>query len=99
MASRIRKLPLIIGLTLLATAAVAGRAPDYRHYPALGDRTAGTVGSTIEVANDKGLIVELTVRCGKGAGIITFSKVEKLYCSSRHKCGPNLINAVKDTCN
>lgn len=52
----------------------------------------------VEAFTDKGLMVELIVRCPVGTGILTYSKVERAYCSSRHACFGALPAAVDHTC-
>ena len=59
----------------------------------------------IEMTTDKGLILEIVLRCGRGAngeissGIMSYSKIERLYCSSRNNCYINAKKAVEETCN
>lgn len=71
---------------------------EYREYPAFGDRASVPQTRRVEMAHDKGLIVELTVRCGAQVGIITFSKTERIYCTPSHKCWSDLDSAVLHTC-
>jgi hypothetical protein len=65
----------------------------YTDYPAFL-KSAGV----IEAYTDRGPIVELIVRCPTGTGIMSFSKIERLYCSSKFKCTARLQTAVADTC-
>lgn len=55
-------------------------------------------GGVIEAYTDRGPIVELIIRCPAGTGIMSYSKVERLYCSSKHNCSLTLRTAVEDTC-
>jgi hypothetical protein len=75
--------------------AIAGLALTaiYSDYPAFLKR-----GGTIEAYTDRGPIIELIVRCPSGTGILSYSKVEKLYCSSKLNCSNELRVAVSDTC-
>ena len=71
---------------------------DFNLYPGFKDRHA-----LVEMTSDRGLIVEITLRCERNgkrvkAGIMTYSKVEKLYCSSKWLCTPNPDRAADDTC-
>lgn len=52
----------------------------------------------VEAYTDRGAIVEMIVRCPGGTGILSYSKVERLYCSSKHNCSSTLQSAVEDTC-
>ncbi len=59
----------------------------------------------IEMTTDKGLVLEIVLRCGrKGdgqilSGVMSYSKVERLYCSSKNKCYTSAKKAVNETCN
>lgn len=52
----------------------------------------------VEAYTDRGPIIELIVRCPVGTGIMSYSKIERLYCSSKHNCSTGLSVAVEDTC-
>ena len=65
----------------------------YLEYPAFIKR-----GEVVEAYTDRGMIVEMIVRCPTGSGILSYSKVERLYCSSKHVCTKQLQPAVDDTC-
>lgn len=73
-------------LAAVATAAVI-------QYPAF-TRDRGPVEAVI----DKGLMVEFIVRCRPGTGIMSYSKAERRYCSSRHSCHATFAAAWKATC-
>ncbi len=59
----------------------------FTSYPGFNNPEA-----VIEMTTDKGLILEITLRCSRKAngqispGIMSYSKVERLYCSSRNNC-------------
>ena len=76
----------------LAAAGLA-LAAIYSDYPAFLKS-----GGTIEAYTDRGPILELIVRCPEGTGIISYSKIERLYCSSKHDCFPQFQPAVDRTC-
>ncbi len=73
-----------VGLALVAV---------YSEYPSFIKR-----GQVVEAYTDRGMIVEMIVRCPAGSGILSYSKVERLYCSSKHMCTKQLQPAVDDTC-
>lgn len=52
----------------------------------------------IEAILDRGTISELIVKCGDGAGIISYSKVERLYCTPHQGCTPNFKTALARMC-
>lgn len=77
----------------LGAAAQASTTKPFTLYPAFrGDRGA------IEAATDKGLIVELIVRCRQGAGILTYSKVEDVYCGPDLRCTQSRKRAIERLC-
>ncbi|MEQ1671696.1 MAG: hypothetical protein ABL893_12610 [Hyphomicrobium sp.] len=65
----------------------------YSDYPAFLKRNG-----VIEAYTDRGPIVEMIVRCPAGTGIMSYSKLERVYCSSKFKCTAKLQSAVSDTC-
>ena len=52
----------------------------------------------IEAVIDRGPIQELIVKCGGGTAILSYSKVEKLYCDPKLRCHRNLGVVVAQTC-
>lgn len=58
----------------------------------------------IEMTTDKGLILEIVLRCGRNSngqissGVMSYSKIERLYCSSRNNCYSNAKKAAEETC-
>ena len=71
-------------------------------YPVFGDSgnlTRQNAGNPqIEAIVDHGLIAELVVRCKNGAAIISYSKIEILYCAPDQTCDRNLRDVVARTC-
>ncbi len=57
-----------------------------------------TGAGRIEAAHDKGLIIEMIVRCQNGAGIVVASKVDGLYCGPKHRCTSDLSLAISRVC-
>ena len=74
----------------LVAAAAAGSFVD---YPAFLNP-----GSRIEAVLDRGPIAELIVKCPGGTGILSYSKVERLYCTPVRGCTPDLKKAINRTC-
>lgn len=87
---------IIAGLFLaIPTTALAG---NFNLYPGFSDRDA-----FVEMTSDKGLIIEIVLRCERQgnrvkAGIMTYSKVEGLFCSSKMLCTRDADKAADDTC-
>lgn len=87
---------LISAFMLLAT--TGAQASNFSLYPGFTDRDA-----FVEMTTDKGLIVEIVLRCSRegnkvSAGIMTYSKVERLFCSSKMYCTRDAEKAADDTC-
>ena len=84
---------------LVVSAPVSAGAGGFRTYPGFLDPEG-----VVEMVHDKGLMLELHVRCSRKpngqirAGIMSYSKVEQLFCSSRHRCFRSPVRAVRDTC-
>ena len=74
----------------LVAAAAAG---SYVDYPAFINP-----GSRIQAILDRGPITELIVKCPEGTGILSYSKVERVYCTPVRGCTPDLKTAIKKTC-
>lgn len=74
-------------------ALVLALGTSYSDYPAFV-----RPGIVVEMFTDKGVVIELVVRCPDGTGILTYSKAEALFCSSKHQCFRGLSLAVDDTC-
>ena len=84
--------------TLLLASSTLASASNFNLYPGFKDRDA-----FVEMTSDKGLIVEIVLRCDREgnkvkAGIMTYSKVEKLFCSSKMFCTRDAEAAADDTC-
>jgi hypothetical protein len=50
------------------------------------------------MVHDKGLMLELIVKCSRGVAIVTFSKTEGLYCDPQHHCSSNLRGTIGRAC-
>ena len=89
---------IMLGVTHMASPVMAATG-GYTEYPGLDDPKA-----VVEVVTDKGLTVEMVLRCNRNvdgqplSGIMTYSKIDKMFCSSRHQCFDTLEPAARDTC-
>lgn len=54
--------------------------------------------SRIEAITDRGPIKELIVRCPVGTTIVTYSPVERLYCTPRLRCEVDLDTVIARSC-
>ena len=80
------------------TAVAATSHSEFIYYPAFRGGTSAQPKGVVEMANDKGLTVELVVRCNGRPGVVTYSKLEHIYCSAKHRCSKALGAAIRDTC-
>ena len=88
---------------MLIATALAFSLASYTAYPAFGDRSgvqppAAVAQPRIEATTDRGPIVEMIVRCPKGTAIISYSKIERLYCSPKQSCNRSLGTIVARAC-
>lgn len=85
---------------LLSVVAIAAAGEIYTSYPGLGDEDHnGYNDKRIEVVADKGIVRELIVNCGNGAGILNHDVIDNLFCDAQHRCSGSLQSAIKNTCN
>ena len=88
---------------MLGVVAASVLSASFTSYPALGDRgfvkpRTIEIAPRVEMTTDRGPIVEIVVRCPSGTAIISYSKVERLYCSPKHKCDKALASVVARSC-
>lgn len=76
-------------VVLAATATTA----IYSDYPAFVNPRA-----VVEAYFDKGPIIEIVVKCPVGTGILSYSKIDRRYCSAKHDCFTTLASATRQTC-
>lgn len=74
-------------------AALAVMAATFNIYPG-----AKAPNPAIEAMVDRGPIVELIVRCPAGTAIISYSKMERLYCGPDLVCGRSMTTVVRRVC-
>ena len=89
----------ILLAVLVLAASLAPAHAGFRAYPGFLDPYA-----KVEMVHDKGLMMEIVVRCRRKAngaispGILSYSKVERLFCSSKGRCTTSAQRAARDTC-
>lgn len=87
----------------LATVATTLLMSTTTFYPGYGDRGVvkpSTIEShpRVEATRDLGPILELIIRCQSGSAIISYSKVERLYCRPKGRCQHNLNATLVSAC-
>lgn len=78
---------------LEAAAIVLTASTPYINYPPV--RTAPP---RIEVVSDRGPILELVVRCPSGTAIITYSKIERVFCGPKSGCSGDRHSVIEKVC-
>lgn len=73
-------------------------AAGFSFYPSFGDRPHPHVDPRVEAAIDKGPIYELIVSCGEGTAMLSYSKVEKLFCTAYSGCMAGQSLAITEAC-
>jgi hypothetical protein len=76
---------------------------NFTAYPGFGDRGITTPrkaerDARVEATIDRGPIVELIVRCPSGTAIISYSKVERLFCGPKQSCGRQIGRVLSQAC-
>lgn len=66
--------------------------------PYIEYRSGVRPASPVEVLTDKGPLVEMIIRCGPQSGIISYSKVERLFCGPRGGCSLDFQKVYRATC-
>ena len=90
---------LLLAMATFGYMTSAAAAANFSQYPGFTDPDA-----LVEMTTDKGLIIEVVLRCSRkpngkiSSGIMTYSKVEKLFCSSKNRCFRDPVRAFDDTC-
>lgn len=83
----------ILGCAWLTSDVSAKPHSEYIRYPGFLDRN-----SLVEMERHRGLMTELVLRCRRGLAIITYSKVEGLYCGPDHRCSSSLRRTAGQAC-
>jgi len=78
---------------MLLAAMLAATLAGFNDYPAFI-----APDSRIEAVLDHGPISELIIKCGRGTAILSYSKVDRAYCTPKLYCSRDLSEAVQRTC-
>ncbi len=83
--------------------ALAFLTANFTAYPGFGDRGIATPrkaerDARVEATTDKGPIVELIIRCPQGTAIISYSKLERLYCGPKSTCNRQIGYVADHAC-
>jgi hypothetical protein len=81
-------------LMLMMTLAAHTATGVFTEYPGFVDPA-----SEVEAVVDRGPILEMIVKCGGGTAILSYSKIEHLYCTpNRSGCFKSFDAAMSSTC-
>lgn len=59
---------------------------------------AARVDRAVEAIVDRGVIVEMIVRCQNGTAIMSYSKIERRYCTPQFECFSNIDVTIRRSC-
>lgn len=82
--------PIMLGAALSLGVLAAASFTEYPAFVRPGVR--------VEAVVDRGPIRELIVRCRNGTGILSYSKIERTYCTPDWRCAPGLDRAISRLC-
>jgi hypothetical protein len=84
---------IAIGLSI-ATSTVP-----YVEYPSLNARPKVNADrARVEAVTDLGPVQELIVKCPAGTAIVSYSKIDKMFCGARNQCSISLPIMVRKVC-
>lgn len=83
---------------MLTLVQLAVLALGFSFYPSFGDEPSPHIDQRVEAAIDKGPIYEIIVSCGEGTAILSYSKVEKLFCTAYGGCMAGQSLAISEAC-
>jgi len=93
---------LVLGAVLVTGAAVGatsvpavGPTGDITFYPAYSGQI---VRAGVEAIVERGPIAELIINCRPGSAIISYSKIERVFCTPSQGCHGSLRAAVGAVC-
>lgn len=52
----------------------------------------------IDAAIDRGLFVDIIVKCSDGTAIMSFSKIERIFCSPKGQCSTRHDAVIENAC-
>ena len=85
----------MFALVLAASSAAVGVTGDFSSYAGF---TRPTPAYGVEAVVGRGPIAEVIVRCPRGTAIVSFSKIENVFCTPKDGCHRNLHPAAMLAC-
>lgn len=77
----------------VAAIMLAATSTPFTNYPPV--RTAPP---RIEAVTDRGPLLEMIVRCPTGTAIITYSKIERVFCGAKGGCSADRHDVIGRVC-
>ena len=78
---------------MLSIFIAATAATGYITYPEFIDSTAN-----VEAVTDLGPVLEVVVKCKSGSAIMSYSKIERTFCTPKWTCYKDLDKAIARSC-
>jgi hypothetical protein len=84
---------IVIGLSIAAS------ATNFVEYPSMNARPMVNADrARVEAVTDLGPVQELIVKCATGTAIISYSKIDKMFCGAGNQCSVSLPIMVRKVC-
>ena len=84
----------MFSVMVLVALAVSGSEPSgLTDYPGFRQPRA-----RVEAIIDRGTIQEIVIKCGGGTAIISYSKIERAFCTPKLHCSKRLSDVIAETC-
>jgi hypothetical protein len=84
---------IAIGLSLAAS------TTNYIDYPSFNARPMVHADrARVEAVTDLGPVQELIVKCPNGTAIVSYSKIDKMFCGAGNQCSVSLPAMVRKVC-
>jgi hypothetical protein len=80
-------------LAVLESLPLLASTTGFNDYPAFLRPSA-----QVEAVIDRGPIQELIIKCRGGTAIVSFSKIDRKYCSPKFVCHSTLAAVLRNTC-
>ena len=79
--------------------AIATSTIPFVEYPSLNARPrVGADRVRVEAVTDLGPVQELIVKCSSGTAIVSYSKIDKMFCGAGNQCSISLPVMVRKVC-
>ncbi len=84
---------IAIGLSIATSTAPYVQYPSFNARPIVNADRA-----RVEAITDLGPVQELVVKCATGTAIVSYSKIDKMFCGAGNQCNVSLPVMVRKVC-